>query len=197
MVLSPTFQAVILGLSAVLTVTLAYIVGVRRRSAPGSLSFTLLLLAAAAWGGGVAFERVALDPALKITWAKLEYLGIATVAPFWFTFALRYTHQDQWLTRRNTILLWIIPVLMIVLAMTNEWHHLIWTRIYPTSDVPGSALIYEHGAGFWAAASYGYLLMLSGSFAMIWAIFRFPQTYRRQAAALLSGIAIPWISNVL
>lgn len=183
--------------TGVLCLGLAYIVGIRRRDAPGTLSFALLLVAAGEWAFCVAGERLSPDPAAKISWAKFEYFGIMSVAPLWFTFALHYTHQDRWLTRRHRLLLWTIPVLTVGLAMTNEWHRLIWTAIYPTTSVPGSSLTYVHGIAFWIAATFNYVLLVAGSIALIWAIYRFPQVYRRQAAALLTGIAVPWMANAL
>lgn len=195
--LSSSVQAVILGTVALLCGVLAYVVGIRRRTTSGSLVFALLLVAAGEWGFMTALERLVIGQAAKISCAKIEYLGIMSIAPLWLMFALHYTGQDRWLTRRKLLLLWVIPVITVILAMTNEWHHLIWPNIYPSSDAPGATLTYEHGVAFWLAAIFNYTLLLAGSITLIQAIYRFPQIYHRQAAALLTGMAFPWIGNVL
>jgi PAS domain S-box-containing protein len=186
--------SVVLGFSAVLGVAIAAVVW-RRRTTPGAAPFTLLLLATAEWAGMAALEHAAVSPATKVFCAKLEYPGILSVAPLWLTFALAYTERNEWLAWRRLALLWVIPLVTLGLAWTSQWHRLVWTDITPSSDAPGAPLVYGHGAWFWLAASYSYVLNLLATVTLVRAIVRFPRQYRPQSTALVAGAVIPWIGN--
>ncbi len=142
-----------------------------------------------------ALEHAAVDPAAKIAFAKLEYAGIVSVAPLWLTFALVYTGRVGWLTPARVALLWVVPVLTLALAWTNEQHGLVWPRVTPQSPAPGAPLVYGHGSAFWIAATYNYVLNAAGAVALVSAIVRRRAHYRRQAVALGAGLAVPWLGN--
>jgi PAS domain S-box-containing protein len=188
--------SLVLGLAALLSMVLVVVVW-RRRPTPGATPFCWLLLAAAAWAAMAALEHAAIAPAAKVFWAKLEYPGIVSVSPLWLTFVLAYTEQTAHLSPRGRVALWIVPLLTVALAWTNEWHHLVWTSIEPSSARPGAPLVYGHGAWFWLAASYNYVLNLLGAVALVSALVRWPGRYRSQWAALLVGLALPWLGNAL
>ncbi len=169
-----------------------------RHSAPGGRIFAWLLVAGAWWTLLCGLERATPSFDNRILFAKLEYFGIVSTGVLWLLFTLQYTQHPGWspLPRRSW-LLWIIPAIMVALALTNEAHHLIWTKVLALSAEPGGPVIYYHGLGFWLEALYNYLLFLAGSIILIRALFRFPALYRRQTAALLTGLALPWVANAL
>ena len=171
----------------------------RRRGAPGAMALALLMLAAAEWALSNAFEIASIATPDKILWSKFQYLAIASVPPLWLIFALRYSRHDQWLPRDSRILglLWIIPILTVMIAFTNDWHHWLWTSFTPTSDRPGAPMIYGHGTWFWVTLVYSYLLIVIGSLVVFQSVLRYPQVYKQQAAALLSAMAIPLLGNAI
>src|SRR5574341_746825 len=111
--------AFLLLLSAVLTGGLA-VYAFRRRELSGAVTFGGLLLAITIWCIAAAGEYVAPDLSGKILAAKIENVAIASLMPLWVSFALRYTQNAHWLTRRNTALLTLPSVIIVVLAVTDE-----------------------------------------------------------------------------
>jgi PAS domain S-box-containing protein len=188
--------SLVLGLAAALQLVLALAVW-RRRARPGAGPFAGLLLAAGEWAALAALEHASVSPARKILCARLEYLGIMSVAPLWLTFALAYTGRGGWLTRARLALLAVVPVVTVGLVWTNEWHRLVWTAIVPSSATPGAPLVYGHGAWFWTAAAYNHALLVAGTAVIVSAVVRMPSRYRHQAIALFAGLAMPWIGNAL
>ena len=182
--------------ATVLSIAIVVIVN-RRRLMPGTVPFTLLMMAAAEWAAMAALEHAAVEPAAKVLFAELEYPGIVSVAPLWLMFALAYTGRDTRLTPGRIALLWIVPVATVALVWTNQWHRLVWTTITPSSATPGAPLVYGHGPAFWAAVAYNYALNVAGTAILIAAAVRLPRPYRRQSAALLTGLALPWLGNAL
>ncbi len=169
----------------------------RRTAISGNRQFAWLMIAAAFWGITRACEELAVGADAKITWAKIEYIGIMSVSPLWLLFAQAYTRQAWSLTRGKVALFFVVPGITTLLAFTNERHRLIWSAALPSSPDPQSHLIYEHGAGFLLAISYSYLMLAIGSMVIFWAVIRFPTFYRSQLVALILGVVAPWASNVL
>lgn len=186
----------ILALAALVASLIAFYAR-RRGDAPGATYLVLLMLAVAIWSAFVALEFASVEASTKIWWSKLSYLGAVSVSPLWFLFALSYSQQASWLKNRWVILLWILPLSTFLLALTNEFHGLIWPKIYPYSGLLGAPLVYEHGIAFYVYIVYGYLLMLLGTVLLIRTTLHTSQLYRQQVAAILISAAIPWVGNFL
>lgn len=192
MVWQPTLYTLALVAVAVLAAALALYTG--RRDAPGARNVALMMAAVFAWSLGYAFELGQSGLGTKLFWAKVQYFGICAVPAAWLAFALRYTGRERWLTRRNLALLAALPVLTLALAWTNEWHGLIWSRT--AIDPSRTFLRLEYGTMFWVYWTYGYVLMILGTFFLLSRLLRTPGLYREQTWALLAGAAAPWFGNV-
>ncbi len=196
MIWKPSVHLIALLLTTILAGILAYVAW-RRRGLPGGTYLALLMLAVADWSFFSALEAAAVSVSAKVFWSKVQYLGIYSVPVLFLMLALEYSHQERWLTRRNLVLLWIVPVLTVALAATNEWHGLIWSGFTP-DPVPGAnLLIYHHGPAFWIATLYAYLAFLSATVLLVWAAYRFPHLYRRQVWALILSALFPWVGNII
>ncbi len=183
-------------IGAAISAALAFYVW-RRRPASGATSLALLMLAVAGWSLGYALELGSVDLPLKVFWARVEYLGIATVPMAWLVFALQHTGRAKWLTRRNLALLAIVPFATLLLVWTNDIHGLIWSTIALDSSGSFSMLDLSYGPWFWVHIAYSYLLLSLGTLLLIQTLIRAPRLYRGQAAALLSGALAPWVGNAL
>lgn len=193
---SPALHAFVL-LAATGLAAWAGVVARGRRTVPGMKAFGWAMLATAYWALVGALHSVALSVDVRVTLAQLQYIGIAAVAPLWLLFASQYS-RAPWLNDALTRgLLWIIPVTTVLMAFTNEWHHLLWADIQPLSDALGARLVYVHGPWFWIAVAFNYLCLVAGTVLLFHSIRRFPLPYRRQTAIFMVGVFLPWVGNVL
>jgi PAS domain S-box-containing protein len=167
----------------------------QRRNVPGTTPFALMMVSAAFWTAASALEYAATDLPTQIIWAKIQYLGILSLPVLWLLFSLEFSQVEKRLPSWLLGLLWVLPVISLIMVWTNEAHGLIWSRIVPMGSI--NRLIYTHGAWFWILVVYSYLLLMLGSLALIYALARFPSLYRQHAVALLLGIAVPWLANIL
>ncbi|WP_424358373.1 histidine kinase N-terminal 7TM domain-containing protein [Methanocella sp. MCL-LM] len=181
--------AIVLGLTA------AYVW--RRRDAPGGFYFSMLLIAGMAWALGITLEMAAVDVQLKIFFARLTYVGIVSIAPIWILFNLAYSHRSRYVSRKTGAVLWIVPVVVLALVFTNEWHHLIWTTITPVSGEPGAVLIYGHGPGVLLSIAYSYCTMLAGTLLLIRTLMRTSRQFYKQTITLVLGTLMPLIGSVV
>lgn len=169
----------------------------RRRSTEGSLTFALLMAAAAEWALAYALSLISDGKALQLFWVRVRYLGIVIVPAAWFTFALLQTGHGKWVTQRSLILLTIEPLCILLLVWTNEWHHLYWVEVMQKHLGPFVVIEVTRGIFYWIHVIYSYLLIVCGSVLLIQMVVRSPHLYRRQSLAVLFSAVGPFIGDVL
>ncbi len=163
----------------------------------GSKYFALFLLGCAVWDFSAIFELSSTVLTTKIFFSKLEYFGAVSVANFWFFFSTSFSKKYKIKKKQHYILFWIIPVLILIMAWTNEIHRLIWSNVYLTNGPFGIIAIYVHGPFFYVNVVYSYILLLLGTIIMIMEASGFPKVYRKQSIILILAVCIPWLGDVL
>ncbi|MEI6530980.1 MAG: histidine kinase N-terminal 7TM domain-containing protein [bacterium] len=168
-----------------------------RRSVVGSRVIAFLMLAMCVWSIAYAVELSCLQLDGMMASAAVEYLGIATVPVLWLILTLLYTGREDWVTRRNTILLFVIPAITIVLVATNQWHHLFYSST--SVDASGSfpLLAITRGLWFWVHSAYSYAMLLAATFLLILRLGKPGVVFRNQVIAMLIGMTAPWLASVL
>ena len=124
----------------------------RGRSVPGALPFAIASLFTALWAIGSAMEYAAIDLAVKITWVKFQAIWQLLATPLITCFILEFAWPRRWLTRRNLILLFIVPLLYVVAILIDEFYHLEWLGFGFDGSVRP---LYEHSSWFFFAYIYG------------------------------------------
>ncbi|HEX7468567.1 MAG TPA: histidine kinase N-terminal 7TM domain-containing protein, partial [Methanobacterium sp.] len=189
-----TIYSLILIVTSVISLFLAWSAW-KRRGVSGALYLSLLFLLVAEWSLTSALEIASADLASKLFWAKLSYIGIPTVAPLWFLFALDYTQNQEVIKKQMVIFLFLIPAAVIYLAFTNEWYGLVWPYITPIITTEGLMIVYEHGPAAITSSIYSYILMLAGLVLVGQNLFRTSKIYQRQAMMIFLAALIPLLSN--
>jgi len=156
-----------------------------------------MLLAGALWAMSGAFDYGIQNVDAKILWSKISYFGVVSVGPLWLLFAMQYGRPAAIPPRFLRISIWIIPLVSLLLVLSNELHGLVWHTLTPITIGTHKLLLYGHGIVVWIIAIYSYLFMLLGTIMLVRTVLRSMQLYRRQAAWLLFGISLPWMNNML
>ncbi len=169
----------------------------RQRPAPGATPLALLMLGIAEWSFGYAMELGSPELGGKLFWTSFNFIGIVSVPTLWLVFALEYTNRQRWLTRRNLVLLAILPIIILGLAWTNDLHHFI--RSKETLDLAGPIPMFDptYSGGFWVWWAASGVMVLLSSVALLHKVITSPGLYRSQAAALLVGALVPWVGNLV
>ncbi|MEI6875951.1 MAG: histidine kinase N-terminal 7TM domain-containing protein, partial [Spirochaetota bacterium] len=168
-----------------------------RRAMPGGTDLALMMVSVSIWCLTASFEDMETVFATKLLWSKLCYVGITTLSPLWFLFALRYSRRDLWLRPWHLIALWVIPAVTLVAAMTNDLHGLIWPTVTPIAGSPNGRLVYGHGPIVWLDAVYSYVFMTAGLAFFGYGILRSPALLKRQYWALVGALVAPFIGSVV
>lgn len=169
----------------------------QRRKVIAANELFLLMTATGISALCLIFETSAPTPVEKIFWSKFEYFGGVTTPILYLIFVMRFTGRDKYLSMKNIIFLFIIPAITVILVMTNEYHHLIWTG-YSAISKKTNLMEYYHGTGFWIGyIFYTYVMLLIATIYLIMFIIRQNEPFRTQGWFVLAGGMFPWIASFI
>lgn len=181
-------------IGAIFSLSLAWVVW-KRRPGTGVTSFTVLMIGLTIWTFAEAFKAMSEGLAGKLFFANAAFIGITIVPAAWFIFSLDFTGRGKWITTRNLRFLAIEPILITILAFSNDLHDLFRTDVTLNTSGTFSILESEPSITFWIHAVYSYVLLVLGNSFLIQAAIRSPKLYRGQMTTLIIGAFVPWVVN--
>jgi PAS domain S-box-containing protein len=155
------------------------------------------MMAVSIWSFGYSLELWSGELSAILFWKKMKYIGIVIVPVAWFTFCLHYMGKEKWITTRNLLLLFIIPVFNLILLWSNQFHNLFYEYVSLNSTGPFITAYTSEGLGFWCNAAYSYILLFAGTLLLIIKSFSLSRLYLKQSIALLFGAITPLVGNAL
>ncbi|MEZ5287526.1 MAG: histidine kinase N-terminal 7TM domain-containing protein [Vicinamibacterales bacterium] len=169
-----------------------------RRAIPGSPAFAWLMLVVAHWCLMSALHTLVDDVGVRIAIAKVRYLAVATVPPLWLFFTSGYA-RVAWPGRPGIrAALWIVPIITVALAVTNEAHGLIWSAIVQVPTPFGVRLRYESGPWYGVHATFSYAVWAAGTWMLAAATTRhYPPAYQPRRIAVAAGLVLPAVGHLL
>lgn len=183
-----------LGFLIIIVLIVATLVGSmswRKRQAAGATSLIYYALGLSLWVV-VYVNFFYAQHGLIYFWLSLTYLFSSLTRLSFFLFSVQYTHHNQWLNERRTLLFLIEPVLTQVILWTNVLHGFFFAR--RTVELFGTS--FQVGPWFWISAVYNYSLLLVTILLIAQSFFRVAQVNRRMLGILLFGAIAPVILYV-
>lgn len=131
----------------------------------------------------------------QVFWAKVSYIAIATLPPWWFIFVLQQRGELNKVLARS---LFVIPLLTILLVWTNEFHNIFWLEKRFNQTVTPPALETVRGFWFWGVHTlYCYGLLGSSILLLLWRLRNTAPSQRGQLMLLIGAVSIPLVVNAL
>jgi len=181
-----------------ITSVIAFVVGwlaQQRKSVVGAKELSILTYLVAFCAFILCFESAAPNQEIKIILTKFSYISVVLIPVFYLLFVLRFTKLIRFKDIRNGWLLFVFPLITLLLALTNEHHHWIWSSFSPISSET-NIMTYYHGFWFWIGYTlYSYLLLLAASL-FLFDFIRFNQhrkVYVIQGWLVTIAGIVPWI----
>ena len=168
-----------------------------RRITRGALPLAYLFISISIWSLSYMLELAVPSIAASSIWLRNEYFGIVSVPIFWLLFCLRYTNVNKPTDRNFLIIFSIIPLITLGLVFTNDYHHLIWSKLYLISLDEIEILMVENGIWFWIHVFYSYSLYLAGLYFLIQNYFKTHSNMRYQIRLILLAGLIPGIAGYI
>ncbi len=161
----------------------------------GSRTLGILAFIMAFWGFFYLLELILPSYPLKILSRKMLYLGMTMSGPLWLAFALRYTGRLDWWIKNGRIASLFIPgTIVFLFGLTNELHHLVWSKIEMPPNGMGGLLL-EYGPVFWVGTVYAYAVILLGMLIYLGAYSASPAVIRPQIGVMILGALITFMVN--
>ena len=160
------------------------------------MALLLLFVALIEWIFCNSMEAAAVPLQLKITWSQWAYIGTQTSPVFLFLFALVYSGRSNQLSVGKVAPFFIVPILIILLAATNEYHHWIWSSFSPGA-AGSNSIIYHHGPAFWVGMVYIFTLVAFSTTFLILTSAKSQKIYRYQNLIIIVASLVPWVSTIL
>ena len=170
----------------------------RRRRVPGVFLIFVFFISAALWTAAYAVSMASADLSTALIMNALEYPGIVAIPVEFLLFALWYTEQDHRPSRLFLMLISVIPVVTVILVITNNFHHLFYTGFSSMTGLRGSTIwIFERGPLYWMASAYAYVLVLTGIILFLVRYRTVGAFFRAQIGLILLSVFIPLVASVL
>jgi len=165
-----------------------------------TVAFVGIVLSVSVWTISRFFELLFVGETLTQFWLSILYIGYGGATMSALFFGLAFVGRQDILTRRNVVLLLLVPTAAVFVAATNPLHELLWAGERVTmSGWYGDIEILERE---FQPLFYGYLLYtvsfaLVGIYLPVRKAFSSADIYRRQAAALGFGAGIAILMGLL
>ncbi|HOU76370.1 MAG TPA: histidine kinase N-terminal 7TM domain-containing protein, partial [Candidatus Dojkabacteria bacterium] len=109
---------------------------------------------------------------------------------------MKYIEKEKWITQKKQFALFFIPILTILMVLTNGYHNLFYTS-YNIQSSSGFIFNTPSYGQFWFIHTiYSYLCIMIGFILIIRHIIRTPKD-RTEASLILIGTVLPYIANFL
>ena len=167
-----------------------------RRSVRGGVELFFFFICISEWTLGNCLEAAAINPELKIFFSKIVYVGAQFSPVLLFLFALVFSGSIKRVKPTLVLALSIVPVTIMGLAATNEYHHLIWSGFSP-GPAGSNSLIYHHGPMFWVAMSYIGILVVFSAVIILRTTVKTQKVYQFQNLIFILALIMPCVGAVI
>ncbi|OZB98639.1 histidine kinase N-terminal 7TM domain-containing protein [Paenibacillus sp. XY044] len=159
-------------------------------------TFFVFSLLAAIYTFGSALELASGSLEEVKFWIKIEYLGMPFLPPLNLLIIMSYLGMERYLGRRLKTAMFIIPVVTLLLVLTNDWHHFYYRDILLRAGT--SSLKADVVAGPWyiIQGAYTFGCMIGGVVLLLRNWRRMP-SYRFQLGTMLIGLVLPLAGDFL
>jgi PAS domain S-box-containing protein len=183
--------------SAFISLSLGIYALLRRRNAKGVVSFILSMFVVTIWSFSNALEMSAVEFTTKLFWANMQYFAYCYSPITLLALCMQFTGYDEWVRNRRVLWLAVLPTIIIMLVWTDGFHglmrydmHMDYSGLFPVIAKKYGPVFFIHGA-------YSHLFNIAALVMLIRAVFFKVTVYRKQAIALLFGLSLIVIPNIM
>lgn len=168
----------------------------RRSHVPGVKAATLLMLLGATYMVAYAVEIASSTLPIKVLGDKMQFVAVSIMPLGWLIYVFQFCGREKWMTYRTIVVLSSVPVLLILLALTNESHSIIWSRV--AVDRNGALELDKlYNTGYWIFVIYSYIVMPFGSVLLIRTFLRRRLLHQQQGKTLLFAVFLPLVGSIV
>lgn len=123
----------------------------------------------------------------------LEYFGIPFLSTYYLMFALHFTGRNKWLTVKNKVILFTVPIITLILVFTNESHHLFYKKEEMNLDGPFPSFSFKPAIWYFVHQGYVILNMLLSLMFLGKMLKHAASIYRQQILLMILATIFPFL----
>ena len=159
--------------------------------------FSLLAFAQLTWAAAYVGEVMSSDLPTMLTFVKIQYLGIVSSPILWLLFALIYSSNSHWITRRNVLGMMIIPGIVLASVWTIEHHDLHYASAWVDQSQGFPLLDFDIGLTYVLNLIYAEALLITATILIIKTALKSRMVQRRNGFVLVVTWIIIGLLNLL
>lgn len=166
----------------------------RPRYAPRGKVFGILMIAVALWSAAYGLELASTTYKAMIFWLRVEYLAIPYISALMLLVVLQFIGINNSFNQKQTMLLFVIPVITMILSLTFTQHTLYYKEV--SFDDSGSFPLLKLTKGIWyyVHVFYAYILLLYAVILMAKKLYFQKSLFRNQLIFMLLAVLIPFLT---
>lgn len=184
-------------ISGLMTLSLGVYTLIKCRHSKGVISFAIAMLIVTLWSIPNALEMSATVLDVKLFWANIQYIAYCFSPVALLILCLEFSCYEKYVNFRKLLWIFIIPAITIILVWTDKYHGLVRNNIHMDYSGAFPVINKQYGPFFYIHALHSHGLNLTTIFILFRAVFKRKTIYRKQAVALLIGISLIFIPNLL
>ncbi len=181
--------SLVLFISAIVSAIVA-IPAYQRRKVPGATVMFWIAVALTFWSIAYGIENLNPNLDWHKFWTLVQFISIPFIPVFWLIFAIQYTQQNKAPSLAKMSPLFIVPASAVLMAWTNELHHLFWSDMQIVMLSGVDMLTVEFGPYFIFYAIYSYTAIFIGIFFFSRHAIQVEPAYRSQAIIMLAAVMV-------
>ncbi len=168
-----------------------------KSSVPGASAFAMLSTSVTFWSFFYLLEIIATGLSLKFTWFTFKQIGALTLPIAVLLFTLQYIGYERKKVWRILWILYIEPVIVFILLLTNSTHQSYIHDVHLT--ISGSIILLDYNPGPIYSYNNWFALgcVLTSGILLHRHYWVSNKLRRKQIIILLAGITIPLITSIL
>jgi len=120
--------------------------------------FSALCVCVSVYLFGYLLEINSNDMDQMIFWNQFQSLGITIISTLWLIVTLLYTKRIQIISLKTWVLVLLVPVITMVIRLTNPYHHLYYSSMTIQNGLPFPLLNLGKGVWYYIFGVYIYIL---------------------------------------
>lgn len=187
--------ALTLLISSTVVLGLSFYIGFKLEDSVRWIAYTMMSFSLWGFFYGVELTQDSIESMLFLT--KLQYIGLVMAPACWVMFSLKYTGYDSSSSKWIYPSLFIFPVIIYLIVLTNSLHHLHYKSNWLITSGPFPMLGIEKGPMYIVQVVYSYFFYFWGTY-ILWRRFQYANKhFKLQTRLLILGGFFPLLINVL
>lgn len=159
---------------------------------------TFMVIASAVWTLGFILEIMNVTLTGKIIFEGIRYLGESSAMVLFLLLTAKIADFTKLLKKNIIIILFIVPVVITILFLTNNIHGLMLKNlVIQQNGTLAVASVKDYGIAFWVWLIYGGILSLVSLVFLVMVLAGRHRFFRRQTLILLVSLIIIWVFELL